>query len=64
MGSLLSCGGSGPAQNIPAAWAYMYDDFQSYALTSRLKILLLLPTINAFANYSQRFAATEVSSTF
>ena len=64
MGSLLSGGGSGPAQNIPAAWAGMYDDFQSYALTSRLKILLLLPTISAFANYSQRCAATEVSSRF
>ena len=41
MGSLLSGGGSGPSQNNPTAWADMYDDFQSYALKTRLKIPLI-----------------------
>ncbi len=41
MGSLLSGGGSAPTPNTPASWADMYDDFQSYALKSRLKIPLL-----------------------
>lgn len=41
IGSLLSGGGSAPSQNNPTAWADMYDDFQSYALASRLKIPLI-----------------------
>ncbi|HLP15911.1 MAG TPA: glycoside hydrolase family 3 N-terminal domain-containing protein, partial [Bacteroidota bacterium] len=41
MGSLLSGGGSAPTPNTPKSWADMYDDFQSYALKSRLKIPLL-----------------------
>ena len=41
IGSLLSGGGSAPSQNNPAAWADMYDDFQSYALNTRLKIPLI-----------------------
>lgn len=41
IGSLLSGGGSVPSQNNPAAWADMYDDFQSYALASRLKIPII-----------------------
>ncbi len=41
IGSLLSGGGSSPSQNNPTAWANMYDDFQSYALKSRLKIPMI-----------------------
>jgi beta-glucosidase len=40
-GSLLSGGNSDPADISPAGWARMYDDFQSYALKSRLAIPIL-----------------------
>jgi len=41
LGSVLSGGGSGPAENRVNAWADMYDRFQSKALATRLKIPLL-----------------------
>ncbi|GAB4338148.1 MAG: glycoside hydrolase family 3 N-terminal domain-containing protein [Calditrichia bacterium] len=41
LGSLLSGGGSAPAVNHPAAWADMYDEYQSWALKSRLRIPLI-----------------------
>ncbi len=41
IGSVLSGGGSGPASNQVDAWADMYDDFQSQALKTRLKIPIL-----------------------
>lgn len=41
LGSLLSGGGSAPAQNTPTGWADMYDNFQSYALQARLKIPMI-----------------------
>lgn len=41
IGSLLSGGGSVPSPNNPTSWANMYDDFQSYALKSRLKIPMI-----------------------
>lgn len=44
LGSLLSGGGSGPggsAGGTATEWADMYDDYQSYALQSRLGIPLL-----------------------
>src|SRR4051812_39091794 len=41
LGSLLSGGGSTPAENTPEAWADMVDAFQSAALDSRLGIPLL-----------------------
>ncbi len=41
LGSLLSGGGSSPASNTAAAWADMYDGYQTYALATRLKIPLL-----------------------
>ena len=41
LGSLLSGGGSAPANNIPSAWADMYDGYQSIALQTRLKIPLI-----------------------
>src|SRR5829696_168598 len=41
LGSILSGGGSTPAQNNPAAWADMIDRFQRAALRTRLGIPLL-----------------------
>ena len=41
LGSILSGGGSTPAQNTPAAWADMVDRFQRAALATRLGIPLL-----------------------
>ncbi|GAB4366164.1 MAG: glycoside hydrolase family 3 N-terminal domain-containing protein [Calditrichia bacterium] len=41
LGSLLSGGGSAPPVNLAAAWANMYDEYQSFALKSRLKIPLI-----------------------
>ncbi len=41
LGSLLSGGGSSPEMNTPSSWAEMCDGYQSYALSTRLKIPLL-----------------------
>jgi beta-glucosidase len=41
VGSLLSGGGSTPAQNTPTAWADMIDGFQKQALGTRLGIPLI-----------------------
>ncbi len=41
LGSLLSGGGSTPAENTPSAWADMVDAYQSYALRTRLQIPLV-----------------------
>jgi beta-glucosidase len=41
LGSVLSGGGSTPAQNTPEAWADMIDQFEAAALKTRLKIPLL-----------------------
>ncbi|HEV7648608.1 MAG TPA: glycoside hydrolase family 3 N-terminal domain-containing protein, partial [Actinophytocola sp.] len=41
LGSVLSGGGSVPADNTPAGWADMVDGYQSHALATRLKIPLL-----------------------
>jgi beta-glucosidase len=41
LGSLLSGGGSAPSPNTPTAWANMYDNFQSVALSTRLGIPLI-----------------------
>src|SRR5919197_860743 len=41
LGSILSGGGSTPAQNTPEAWADMVDRFQRAALATRLHIPLL-----------------------
>ena len=41
LGSLLSGGGSAPADNSPAGWADMYDLYQTEALKTRLKIPLV-----------------------
>jgi beta-glucosidase len=41
LGSILSGGGSTPAENTPEAWADMIDRFQAAALKTRLKIPIL-----------------------
>jgi beta-glucosidase len=41
LGSLLSGGGSAPAQNFPRSWADMYDRFQKVALSTRLGIPII-----------------------
>lgn len=41
LGSLLSGGGSSPSPNNQQSWADMYDEYQSYAMQSRLKIPLI-----------------------
>jgi len=41
IGSVLSGGGSGPAQNTPAGWADMYDGFQRGALAAPLRIPMI-----------------------
>ncbi|MCD0159434.1 hypothetical protein IHN57_19480, partial [Deinococcus sp. 6GRE01] len=44
IGSVLSGGGSGPADNTPQGWAAMVDAFQAAALRSRLGIPMLYGT--------------------
>ena len=39
-GSMLSGGDSDPSDNTPKVWTSAYDDFQSWAAKSRLKIPL------------------------
>jgi beta-glucosidase len=41
LGSLLSGGGSTPANNTPAGWADMVDSYQRHALATRLQIPLV-----------------------
>ncbi len=41
LGSLLSGGGSTPAQNTPAAWADMVDGYQAQALSTPLQIPMI-----------------------
>ena len=41
IGSLLSGGGSSPTPNTVESWANMYDEYQSYALQTRLGIPLI-----------------------
>jgi beta-glucosidase len=41
LGSVLSGGGSAPAQNNPAGWADMYDGFQRGALATPLQIPMI-----------------------
>ncbi|PLX13219.1 MAG: hypothetical protein C0598_04155 [Marinilabiliales bacterium] len=41
LGSLLSGGGSSPSPNNQQSWANMYDNYQSYAMQTRLQIPLI-----------------------
>lgn len=43
-GSILNGGGESPANNIPAAWADLYEKYQKLALQSRLHIPLIWGT--------------------
>ncbi len=44
LGSLLNGGGGAPGNNTPEGWADMYDNYQSYALQTRLKIPVIYGT--------------------
>jgi beta-glucosidase len=60
LGSLLSGGGSGPGGNAGGTateWADMYDDYQSYALQSRLGIPLLYG-VDAVHGHNNVYGAT------
>ncbi|MEJ0088790.1 MAG: glycoside hydrolase family 3 N-terminal domain-containing protein [Limisphaerales bacterium] len=41
LGSMLSGGGSDPADNLPATWLQTVNEYQSWALKTRLKIPLI-----------------------
>jgi beta-glucosidase len=41
IGSVLSGGGSRPSPNTPTGWADMYDNFQSRAMSTRLRIPII-----------------------
>jgi beta-glucosidase len=41
IGSMLSGGDSDPSDNLPRTWARAYDDYQAWAVKSRLKIPLI-----------------------
>ncbi len=41
LGSLLSGGGSAPADNSPSGWADMYDRYQAIALQTRMRIPII-----------------------
>ncbi len=57
LGSILSGGGSAPSPNTPAAWADMYDRFQSAALNTRLKIPIIYG-IDAVHGHNNVYGAT------
>jgi beta-glucosidase len=57
LGSVLSGGGSTPAQNNPAAWVTMVNQFQAQALSTRLKIPMIYG-IDAVHGHGNVFGAT------
>ncbi len=57
LGSLLSGGGSTPSTNSAQAWANMYDNFQSFALQTRLKIPIIYG-IDAVHGHNNVYGAT------
>lgn len=57
LGSLLSGGGSVPANNTPDGWAEMVDGYQAAALSTRLQIPLLYG-IDAVHGHSNMVGAT------
>ena len=57
LGSLLSGGGSAPANNSAQGWADMYDLYQQAALQTRLKIPLIYG-IDAVHGHNNVFGAT------
>ncbi|MBN2656566.1 MAG: glycoside hydrolase family 3 C-terminal domain-containing protein [Spirochaetales bacterium] len=57
LGSLLSGGGVGPRTDDPADWADYYDNFQSYALNTRLGIPLIYG-VDAVHGHNNVYGAT------
>ena len=57
LGSLLSGGGSAPANNTASGWADMYDSFQQTALTNRLHIPIIYG-IDAVHGHNNVYGAT------
>ena len=57
MGSVLSGGGEAPSSNTAQAWADMTDTFQSYALSTRLRIPILYGS-DAVHGHNNVFGAT------
>ncbi|MCW2940587.1 MAG: glycoside hydrolase family 3 protein [Actinomycetia bacterium] len=57
LGSVLSGGGSTPAQNTPAAWVAMVNQFQAQALSTRLKIPMIYG-IDAVHGHGNAYGAT------
>ncbi|MFS1517288.1 glycoside hydrolase family 3 protein [Bacillus sp. SCS-151] len=57
IGSLLSGGGSAPNPNTPEAWADMYDQYQSIALSSNLQIPIIYG-IDAVHGHNNVYGAT------
>ena len=57
LGSVLSGGGSTPAENTPAAWLDMVNSFQAQALTTRLGIPLIYG-VDAVHGHGNVFGAT------
>ncbi len=58
IGSILSGGGSDPdSENLPEQWTDLYDDFQSYALETRLSIPIIYG-IDAVHGHSNVVGAT------
>ena len=57
LGSLLSGGGVGPSTDDPADWADYYDNFQNYALSTRLGIPLIYG-VDAVHGHNNVYGAT------
>lgn len=57
LGSLLSGGGSTPANNTPASWVEMVNGFQAQAMSTRLQIPLIYG-IDAVHGHGNVFGAT------
>jgi beta-glucosidase len=57
LGSVLSGGGSTPAENTPRAWLDMVNEFQSHALTTRLQIPLIYG-VDAVHGHGNLYGAT------
>ena len=57
IGSILSGGGSVPRPNEPTAWADMVDEYQTYALKTRLQIPLIYG-IDAVHGHNNVYGAT------
>jgi beta-glucosidase len=57
LGSILSGGGSTPAENTPAAWLAMVNGFQAQALTTRLQIPMIYG-VDAVHGHGNLYGAT------